>query len=108
MTQPAPSPADPAPGDSSRPRHGPLRYLTGALSSGLFAVLSWLVAERLVVHFTLHPPHYSKPVAQSIAVGLKTILVGTSFLAVFSFSLIAVGLCLLLVRALLPGHGRQP
>ena len=108
MTQPASSPADPAPGDLSRPRHGPLRYLTGALSSGLFAVLSWLVAERLVVYFTLHPPHYSKPVAQSIAVGLKTILIGTSFLAVFSFSLIAVGLCLLLVRALLPGHGRQP
>ena len=107
MTQPAPSPAeDSCPGAAPRPRHGPLRYLTGAVSSGLFAVLSWQVAERLVVHFTLHPPHYSKPVAQSIAIGLKTILVGTSFLAVFSFSLIAVGLSLLLVRSLLPGAGR--
>lgn len=106
MTRPDLSPTTPAPGDSSRPRHGPLRYLTGALSSGLFAVLSWQVAERLVVHFTLHPPHYSKPVTQSIAVGLKTILVGTSFLAVFSFSLIAVGLSLLLARSLLPSAGR--
>lgn len=108
MIQPAPSPTDPSPPDPPRPRHGPLRYLAGALSSGLFAVLSWLVARRLVIHFTLHPPHYSKPIAQSIAVGLKTILIGTSFLAVFSFSLIGVGLCLLLVRALLPSHGRQP
>ena len=106
MTQPVPT--DSSPPDSSRPRHGPLRYLAGALSSGLFAALSWSVAQRLVIHFTLHPPHYSKPIAQSIAVGLKTILVGTSFLAVFSFSLIAVGLFLLLVQALLPRQGRQP
>lgn len=105
MTQPAPSSTDPAPGDSPRPRHGPLRYLVGAVSSGVFAVLSWSVAERLVVHFTLHPPHYNKPIAQSIAIGLKTILVGTSFLAVFTFSLIAVGLSLLLVRSLLPSDG---
>ncbi|HBP53750.1 MAG TPA: DUF3082 domain-containing protein [Synechococcus sp. UBA8638] len=106
MTQLAPPHSSPP--DSSRPRHGPLRYLAGALSSGLFAVLSWSVARRLVIHFTLHPPHYSKPVAQSIAVGLKTILVGASFLAVFSFSLIAVGLFLLLVQALLPSPGGQP
>ena len=104
MTQP--TTPNSAPDGSPRPRHGPLRYLTGALSSGLFAVLSWSVAERLVVHFTLHPPHYNKPIAQSIAVGLKTILVGTSFLAVFSFSLIAVGLSLLLVRSLLSSAGR--
>ena len=106
MAKPAISPPDSAPPDPSRPRHGPLRYLVGAVSSGLFAALSWLVAERLVIHFTLHPPHYSKPIAQSIAVALKTILIGTSFLAVFSFSLIGVGLCLLLVRALVPRDGR--
>lgn len=103
MNQPAPAPTDSSP----RPRHGPLRYLAGALSSGLFAVLAWQAARGLVIHFTLHPPHYSKPIAQSIAVGLKTILVGVSFLAVFSFSLIAVGLFLLLVQALLPSHERQ-
>lgn len=105
MTKPSTSTTDPAPLHPPHPRHGPLRYLVGALSSGLFAVLSWSVAERLVIHFTLHPPHYSKPVTQSIAVGLKTILIGTSFLAVFSFSLIGVGLSLLLVRALLPRTG---
>jgi len=76
--------------------------MVGWLSSSLFAVLSWLVAQRLVVHFTLHPPHYSKPIAQSIAVALKTILIGTSFLAVFSFIFIGLGLFLLLVRSLLP------
>ncbi len=102
MAKPAISTTDPAPLDSPQPRHGPLRYLAGALSSGLFALLSWQVAQRLVVHFTLHPPHYSKPITQSIAVAFKTILIGTSFLAVFSFSLIGVGLSLLLVRTLLP------
>ncbi|KKZ13932.1 MAG: hypothetical protein TQ37_02810 [Candidatus Synechococcus spongiarum 15L] len=105
MTRPTASTTQPAPPRPSQPRHGPFRYLAGALSSGLFAVLSWGVARRLVVHFTLHPPHYSKPVAQSIAVALKTILIGTSFLAVFSFSLIGVGLSLLLVRTLLPRNG---
>ena len=72
------------------------------MSSGLFAVLCWWVARGLVIHFTLHPPHYSKPIAQSIAVALKTILIGTSFLAVFSFAFIGLGLSLLLVRTLLP------
>ena len=106
MTKPVISTTDPAPPDSPQPRHGPLPYLAGALSSGLFAFLSWQVAQQLVVHFTLHPPHYSKPIAQSIAVALKTILIGTSFLAVFSFSLVGVGLCLLLMRTLLPSTGR--
>ena len=106
MATPTTSTTDPASPPPSQPRPGPFRYLTGALSSGLFALLSWRVAKGLVVYFTLHPPHYSKPIAQSIAVALKTILIGTSFLAVFSFSLIGVGLSLLLVRTLLPGDAR--
>ena len=100
MTRPTTSATDPAPA-AAHPRHGPVPYLVGALSSGLFTVLSWWVARGLVLHFALHPPHYSKPIAQSIAVGLKTILIGTSFLAVFSFGFIGVGLFLLLVRTLL-------
>ena len=106
MTKPTISSTDSAPLDPPQPRYGPFRYLVGALSSGLFALLSWRLAHGLVVHFTLHPPHYSKPIAQSIAIALKTILIGTSFLAVFSFSLIGVGLSLLLVRTLLPSDAR--
>jgi len=102
MTQPTSPGREPGPPDSPGPHYGPLRYMVGWLSSSLFAVLSWLVAQRLVAHFTLHPPHYSKPIAQSIAVALKTILIGTSFLAVFSFIFIGLGLFLLLVRSLLP------
>ena len=102
MSKSANGATEPAPPDSPQPRYGPLRYLVGVLSSGLFAVVSWLVAQRLVVHFGLHPPHYHKPIAQSIAVALKTIFIGTGFLAAFSFSLTTVGLCMLLVWALLP------
>lgn len=81
-------------------RHGPRRYLVGAATSALFAVVAWAVSRRLVAHFAAHPPRFSKPIAQSIAVALKTLLIGTSFLAFFSFCLIGVGLLLLFVRSL--------
>ena len=81
-------------------RSSPLRYLVGALTSLLFAVLSWMVSRGLVAHFAAHPPHFEQPIAQSIAVALKTLLIGTSLLAFFSCSLIGVGLLLLVVRSL--------
>ena len=97
---PSTSPPATAPATAPASRHGPRRYLAGAVTSALFAVVAWAVSRRLVAHFAAHPPHFSKPVAQSIAVALKTLLIGTSFLAFFSFCLIGVGLLLLLVRSL--------
>ena len=57
----------------------------------------------MVVYFAVHPPHYSSPIAQNIAVTFKTLLVGLSFLATFSTGFVALGLTLVFLRSLFTG-----
>ncbi|MFM7268908.1 MAG: DUF3082 domain-containing protein, partial [Cyanobium sp.] len=45
-------------------------------------------------------PHYEARVAQSIATALKTMIVGTCFLATFSFAFVGLGLLLVFLRSL--------
>jgi len=52
-------------------------------------------------HYSLHPPAYSSAIAQSIATAVKTLVVGMTFLATFSFGFIALGLSLVFLRSLL-------
>ena len=54
-------------------------------------------------YFTLHSPHYSSAIAQSAASGLKTLVIGTSFLATFSFTFIGLGLFIVFIRSLFDG-----
>ena len=82
------------------PRKGPLSFLSGALTAGLLAWLALGFSRRMVVYFAMHPPHYSSPIAQNIAVTLKTLLVGLSFLATFSTGFVALGLTLVFLRSL--------
>ncbi|NQW38218.1 MAG: DUF3082 domain-containing protein, partial [Cyanobacteria bacterium] len=82
MIDPAPSAAPPA----ERPRKGPLSFLSGSLTAGLLAWLALGISQRLVGYYALHPPRYSSAIAQSIATALKTLIVGMSFLATFSFA----------------------
>lgn len=84
-------------------RKGPLSFLSGALTSGLLCLLCLRLSRGLAVYFALHPATSSSRIGQSIATGLKTLLVGMSFLATFSFGFIALGLALVLVKSLLPG-----
>jgi hypothetical protein len=84
------------------PRKGPLSFLSGALTSGLLAWLSLGLSQRLVSWYTLHPPHYSKPFAQSIGTAMKTLVLGMSFLATFTFAFVGLGLFLVFIRSLLP------
>jgi hypothetical protein len=49
----------------------------------------------------MHPPAYSSAIAQSIATAVKTLVVGMTFLATFSFGFIALGLSLVFLRSLL-------
>jgi hypothetical protein len=84
---------------TTAPRKGPISFLSGALTA---ALLSWIclgLSRRLTLYYALHPPHYSSQVAQSIATALKTLIVGMSFLATFSFGFIALGLALVFVRS---------
>jgi hypothetical protein len=93
-------PAAPAPSGAGRPRKGPLSFLSGALTSALLGWLCLQLSRRVVLHFSLHPPSYSSRLAQSIATAMKTLAVGMSFLATFSFGFIALGLTLVFVRSL--------
>lgn len=84
----------------STPRKGPLSFLSGALTSGALAWLCLGLSRKVVTYYALHPPHYEARVAQSIATALKTMIVGMSFLATFSFAFVALGLLLVFLRSL--------
>ena len=102
MTTPSPEPTA-----QDRPRKGPLSFLSGALTAGLLAWLSLRLSRTLVAYYALQPPHYSARIAQSIATALKTLIVGMSFLATFTFAFIALGLTLVLLRSLVTGTPSQ-
>jgi hypothetical protein len=90
------------------PRKGPLSFLSGALTSGLLAWLCLGLSQKVVGYYALHPPHYEARVAQSIATALKTMIVGMSFLATFSFAFVGLGLVLVFLRSLLPARPETP
>ena len=96
MDQPTPQPA-------AEPRKGPLNFLSGSLTAVLLGWLCLGLCQKVVTHYALHPPNYSSAIAQSIATAMKTLVVGMSFLATFSFAFIALGLALVFLRSLVPG-----
>lgn len=85
------------------PKKGPLSFLSGALTSILLAWISLILSRNLIVYFSLHSINYSSAFAQSIASGFKTLVLGISFLATFSFAFIGIGLILVFIRSLLDG-----
>lgn len=93
---------------STAPRKGPLSFLSGALTSGVLAWGCFWLSRRVVAYYSLHPPHYEARVAQSIATALKTLIVGMTFLATFSFAFVGLGLTLVFVRSLLRPEPRSP
>jgi hypothetical protein len=89
-------------------RKGPLSYLSGALTSGMMAWICLIVSQRMVAYYVAHPPHYKEAIAQSIATGFKTLILGMGFLATFSFAFIGLGLFLVFLRCLIPAGARTP
>ena len=89
---------------SSVPTKGPLSFISGSFTILVFALLSFMLSKRMVIYFTLHSPTYKSPIAQSIASGLKTLLIGITFLATFSFAFIGFGLFLVFIRSLFVGN----
>ena len=100
--------AGPATSGSVSPRKGPISFLSGALTSGLLAWLCLGLSQKVLGYYALHPPHYEAQVAQSIATALKTMIVGMSFLATFSFAFVGLGLFLVFLRSLLPARPETP
>jgi len=56
------------------------------------------------LYFAIHNTNYSSPFAQSIASGFKTLIIGISFLATFTFGFIGMGLFLVFIRSLIEGN----
>ena len=97
----ASTPAAASSGEPTGPSpKSPLSYLVGSLTSALIAWLCLLFSQRVVLYFTLHPPHYSARFAQSIATAIKTLIVGMGFLSTFSSAFVALGLFLVFIRSL--------
>ena len=59
-----------------------------------------VITLRLIGYYTAHPPHYSQRFAQSIATAMKTLIIGSGCVAVFSFGLVSIGLMLLFIQSL--------
>ena len=83
-------------------KKGPLSFLSGALTSFFFAWLSFLLSKKVVLYFVLHSPHYTSQFAQSIASAMKTLAIGMSFLATFTFAFIGLGLSIVFIRSFFP------
>ena len=91
----------------SLPEKGPLSFLSGALTSIIFAFISLSVSNNVVLYFSRHSKVYESQIAQSIANGLKTLIIGTSFLATFTFSFIGIGLTIVFLRSLFNAKERE-
>ena len=89
---------------SSEPKKGPLSFLSGSITSLSFGLLSLFISRKIVLYFSIHTPNYSSPIAQSIASGFKTLIIGISFLATFTFGFIGLGLFLVFIRSLIEGN----
>lgn len=98
-----PTRAGTAPSPESRPRKGPLSFLSGSLTSFGLGWLALQLSTRVVGYYAEHPPHYDARFAQSIATFLKTLFVGMSFLATFTFAFVGLGLFVTFLRSLMPG-----
>jgi len=90
--------------DRSEPEKGPLSFLSGSITSLSFSLLSLFISKKIALYFSIHTPNYSSPIAQSIASGFKTLIIGISFLATFTFGFIGLGLFLVFIRSLIEGN----
>ena len=89
---------------TSQPKKGPLSFLSGSITSLFFSLISLFISKKIVLYFAIHTPNYSSPIAQSIASGFKTLIIGISFLATFTFGFIGLGLFLVFIRSLIEAN----
>ena len=82
-------------------KKGPISFLSGSITSLTLSWLSFLISRKIVYYFIDHSLSYSSPIAQSIASGFKTLIIGMSFLATFTFGFIGLGLFLVFIRSLI-------
>ncbi len=91
-----------------KPKKGPANFFVGAITSGLMGLLCLRLSQGMVTYFTLHSTDYSSPIAQSVASGFKTLVIGICFLATFTFSFIGLGLLIVFFRSLFAVKDHDP
>ena len=96
--------SSPSENSNSYPKKGPLSFFSGSITSLSFSFLSLFISKRIVLYFAIHTPNYSSPIALSIASGFKTLIIGISFLATFTFGFIGLGLFLVFIKSLIEGN----
>ena len=101
------SSASPIDTSTSELKKGPLSFLSGSFTSLSFGFLSLFISKKIVLYFSIHTPNYSSPIAQSISSGFKTLIIGISFLATFTFGFIGLGLFLVFIRSLIEGNKEE-
>tara|TARA_Y100001968_G_scaffold204536_1_gene187809 strand:+ start:674 stop:1042 length:369 start_codon:yes stop_codon:yes gene_type:complete len=81
-------------------KKGPLSFFSGALTSLLFAWICLILSRNVVLYFTIHTNNYSSPIAESVASGFRTLVIGMCFLATFTFGFIGLGLVIVFIQSL--------
>ncbi len=84
---------------------GPASFLSGALTSLLLGWGCFLLSKKVLIYFSTHSLEYSSSIATSIASAFKTLVVGMTFLATFTFLFIGLGLLIVFIRSLFAAKG---
>ncbi len=101
------SDSNPVDNNITEQKKGPLSFLSGSVTSISFSLLSFFISKKIVLYLSIHTPNYSSAIAQSIASGFKTLIIGISFLATFTFGFIGLGLFLVFIRSLIEGNNEK-
>lgn len=102
MTIPTPTPnPDTQPVNPQETLPEPLRALTGALIAGGFAIALYFLTASIAQTFAAKPLASTNPTAVNISIAVRTLVVGLSTLATTIFSVIAFGLLILTIYALI-------
>lgn len=82
------------------PKTNPLRCLTGALIAGTLGMLLYRLTGAIAYVFATHAVSYHNQLVYSLAVAVRTLVVGLCTLATGVFGIIAVGLVALTLQLL--------
>nr|AUG32101.1 hypothetical protein PLO_093 [Paulinella longichromatophora] len=78
----------------------PLKFLSGSLTSLLLGWFSLKLSQQMLAYFAFHSFTSTSSIGISISTALKTLIIGMTFLATFSFTFIGLGLLLVFIRSL--------
>ncbi|HRD41189.1 MAG TPA: DUF3082 domain-containing protein [Prochlorococcaceae cyanobacterium AMR_MDS_5431] len=82
-------------------KKSPLHFLSGSLTAFLFGWVSLKLSQQMSIYFALHSFNSKSSINITFTVALKTLIIGITYLATFSFSFIGIGLFVIFMRSIL-------